>query len=84
MQENPWLPPVVREDSEPSTPLWRLFFGWLATGLSCVFAVSTLVFAVSTLVSLDFRLFAVIPVNVLMTMMLWRVGNNLRFNRPLP
>lgn len=77
MAENPWLPPTVREDCEPSTPLWRLFFGWIATGLSVTFAVSAGV-------GLGLRQFFVIPFIILMSLALWRVGKNLRLNRPVP
>jgi hypothetical protein len=75
--ENPWSPPTVREDCEPPTPLWRLFFGWIATGLSVTFAVSSGVF-------LGLRQFSVIPTTILMSLALWRVGKNLRLNRPVP
>lgn len=77
MSENPWLPPTVREDGEPATPLWRLFFGWIATGLSVTFAVSAGV-------CLGLRQFFVIPFIILMSLALWRVGKNLRLNRPVP
>jgi len=77
LSENPWLPPTVREDGEPATSLWRLFFGWIATGLSVTFAVSAGVF-------LGLRQFFVIPFIILMSLALWRVGKNLRLNRPVP
>lgn len=77
MAENPWSPPTVREDCEPPTPLWRLFFGWIATGLSVVFAVSAGVF-------LGLRQFSVIPPTILLSLALWHVGKNLRLNRPVP
>lgn len=86
MAENPWSPPTVREDCEPPTPLWRLFFGWIATGLSVTFAVTGLsvTFAVSSGVFLGLRQFCVIPTTILMSLALWRVGKNLRLNRPVP
>ena len=77
MSENPWHPPTAREDCEPSTPLWRLFFGWIATGLSIPFAVSAGVF-------LAMQQYFVVPTSILMSVALWRVGKNLRLNRPVP
>lgn len=77
MSENPWLPPTVREDGEPATSLWRLFFGWIATGLSITFAGSCVVF-------LAMGQFCVIPTSLLLSAALWRIGSNLRLNRPVP
>lgn len=77
MSENPWLPPGVRDDSEPPTPLWRLLFGWIATMLAGIFAVSCGTFLVQ-------GLYGAIPVYVLISILLWRTGKNLRLNRSLP
>ncbi|MFM7039049.1 MAG: hypothetical protein ACKO2L_15150 [Planctomycetaceae bacterium] len=77
MSENPWLPPVVRDDSEPPTPLWRLLFGWIAAVLSGIFAVSSGVFLLR-------GLYGAIPASILLSVMLWRTGKNLRLNRPVP
>ncbi|MFM7055448.1 MAG: hypothetical protein ACKO2P_00855 [Planctomycetota bacterium] len=77
MSRNPWSPPAVQEDPEPSTPLWRQVFGAIAAGLSVPFAVSA-----GVLLAMG-QYFAV-PTSILLAIALWRVGKNLRLNRPVP
>jgi hypothetical protein len=79
VSENPWSPPGVQEDAGRSPSLWRLFFGWIATGLSVMFS---LIFG-GLLATGEF---AALPfaIGIFLSTALWFVGRNLRLNPPKP
>ena len=77
MSENPWSPPGVQEDGRRFPSLWRLFFGWIATGLSVMFS---LIFG-GLLATGEF---AALPFGIFLSTALWFIGKNLRLNPPKP